>query len=557
MKRVLVVGAIFVAALLAACGGSPASDAVPDPAGDSRQAEVSQAQAGSGDGASALIDDLRAQRMRSASVALPDGRVLVTGGNQPSFAAGAVKTAEFWTPGPEVWEFTDDMVAERFSHSMVVLSDGRVLAAGGRDIKNTGTNKAEIWDPETGSWTSTPDMNDAHESFPMVVLEDGRVMVAGGSNRDYDPTAVAEIYDPAKNTWTMIGGMSVERIWHSGTLLSDGRVLIAGGGDPDGPFIKSAEIYDPAQDMWFSAGEMTVGRTQHTATLLKDGRVLVVGGRGKRQTSEIYDPANNSWGEVAELTEPRSEHVALLLPDGRVLVLGGTGSRTSIEAWDPASNSWSVAGQMQIGRYRHLGELLSDGRILILGGNGAEGILAKTEIFSIALGPEVESVVRTGTADPQLPTPVAEVTEAPEPEPTAEARDVFEGPLEAPIDSLPGGTSNQVPTGQPVRLAIGEVVASPSLQTGLVAVFLEVVSDTRCPPGETCDDPGEAVIRLELRQQDAPFGDTTMVLGGDQTLPSVKKLGKFSAAFVALDPVPVGDAEPILTLAIVDWRRPR
>ena len=100
-------------------------------------------------------------------------------------------------------------------------------------------------------------------------------------------------------------------------------------------------------------------------------------------------------------------------------------------------------------------------------------------------------------------------------------------------------------------------MASPSLQTGLVAVFLEVISDTRCAPGETCDDPGEAVIRLELRQQDAPLGDTTMVLGGDQTLPSVKKLGKFSAAFVALDPVPVGDAEPTLTLAIVEWRRPR
>ena len=212
---------------------------------------------------------------------------------------------------------------------------------------------------------------------------------------------------------------------------------------------------------------------------------------------------------------------------------------------------------MEIGRYRHLVELLDDGRILILGGNGSEGILAKVEVFSLALGPTVEATVRTGEADPQLPTPVADVAEEPEPEPTVASLDLFEGPLQEPIDAHADGTSNQVPTGQPVRLAIGEVIASPSLQTGLVAVFLEVISDTRCAPGATCDDPGEAVIRLELRQQDSPLGDTQMVLGGDQTLPTVKKLGKFSAAFVALDPVPVGDAEPTLTLAIVDWRRPR
>lgn len=554
MKWFLILGVVLVGLLAAACGGSPASETVMDSTGGPDGSDLSSA---SGGGSSELIDDLRAQRMRSASVALPDGRVLVTGGNQPSFAAGAVKTAEFWTPGPEVWEFTDDMVDERFAHAMVVLKDGRVLAAGGRDIKNTGTDRAEVWDPDTGKWTSAATMNDAHESFPMVVLNDGRVLVAGGSNRDYDPTAIAEIYDPETDAWTQIGGMAEDRIWHTGTLLSDGRVLIAGGGDPDGPYIKSAEIYDPAQDSWFSAGEMTIGRTQHSATLLKDGRVLVVGGRGKRQTSEIYDPATNSWGEVSDMVEPRSEHADLLLPDGRVLILGGTGSRTSIEAWDPSNNSWSPVGDLQIGRYRHLVERLQDGRVLVMGGNGADGILAKTEVFTIAVGTEVEAAVRTGTADPQLPTPVAEVEATPEPAPEEEVIDVFEGPLAAPIDADPSGASNQVPNDQPVRLPIGGVIASPSLQTGLVAVFLEVISDTRCRPGNTCADPGEAVIRIELRQQDSPLGDTQMTLRSGQNLPSVKKLGKFSVAFVALDPLPVDDADPIVTLAIVEWRRPR
>ena len=549
MKKVLAVGVVVVALLAAACGGSPASDPVADATDDSEATGAGSSVQASASGSSLPLSDLRAQRMYSASVMLDDGRVLVTGGNQPSFAAGAVKTAEFWTPGPEAWDFTEDMVDSRFSHAMVRLNDGRVLAAGGRGIKNTGTDTAETWDPETGKWTATEPMSVAHEAMPMVVMQDGRVIVAGGSNRDYDPTAIAEVYDPATNAWTLVGGMAEDRIWHTGTLLSDGRVLFTGGGDPDGPFAKSAEIFDPVTDTWFSAGDMTVSRAQHTATLLKDGRVLVVGGRGKRNNSEIYDPETNSWGDIADTNVPRAEHTAVLLPDGRVLVAGGTGSRDTFEAWDPATNTWSVVGTMVIGRYRHVAAVLGDGRVMIMGGIGRDGILAATEIFTIGLGPEVEAVIRTGTADEQLPTPVpeSEIT----PEPTVTVRKTYAGDLAEPIDTLASGDANLVPTDQPVRLPLGGVIASPSLQTGLIAEFVELISDTRCAPGQACDDPGEVVIRIELRQQDAPLGDTTLVLGGDQTLPTVKKLGKFSVAFLALDPVPVGDGQPIATLAIV------
>jgi len=549
LKKLILLFTIFAGILVVACGGSD-SDST-ESASISKSTAPSSVSSG---GFAELGRDLRAQRMRSASVILQDGRVLVTGGNQPAFQAGAVKTAEVWTAGSDQWEFTDDMMVERFSHSMVVLRDGRVLSAGGRDLKNTGTNKADIWDPKTGNWISAADMIEAHESFPMVLLNDGRVIVAGGSARDYNPTNLAEIYDPNTDSWMQIGGMSVERIWHTGTLLSDGRVLFVGGGDPDGPYIKNAEIYDPAKDIWFSAGEMNVGRSQHTATLLKDGRVLVVGGRGKRQTSEIYDPSTNTWGEIADLNEPRAEHIAIVLSDGRVSVIAGTGSRPSVEVWDPINNSWDSIGKLQIGRYRHLAELLNDNRILVFGGNGEDGILASTEIINIEAGSEVEQVVLTGTAAPQLPTPAAIVdTPVPIATPVIVGRDVYEDPLEDPIDAEPDVRANQVPNGQPVRLPIGGILASPSLQTGLVAVFLEVISDTRCPSGETCDEPGQATILLELRQQDAPFGTTEMILGGDQALPSVKKLGKFSTVFVDLEYD--SDNNPILTLAMVQWRK--
>ena len=120
------------------------------------------------------------------------------------------------------------------------------------------------------------------------------------------------------------------------------------------------------------------------------------------------------------------------------------------------------------------------------------------------------------------------------------------------------GDATQVPTGHPVRVPIGGLVISPSLSTGLGAEFIEVVSDTRCAPGAVCDDPGEVEIVVLIRQLDFEFGTTSLILRGDQTLPSVKRIGKFSVALIAVDPVPVGDSTgPIATLAIVEWSRPR
>ena len=100
MKKFILLLAILGGILVVACGGSD-SDSTKS-AADSGTTESSFT---SGGEFAELGRDLRAQRMRSASVILQDGRVLVTGGNQPAFQAGAVKTAEVWTAGSDQWNF--------------------------------------------------------------------------------------------------------------------------------------------------------------------------------------------------------------------------------------------------------------------------------------------------------------------------------------------------------------------------------------------------------------------------------------------------------------------
>ena len=125
------------------------------------------------------------------------------------------------------------MGVERGQPRAVLLSDGRVLVTGDRflDIQAL-TGKAEVYDPDTGTWTPTEDMSKPTVDHSLTLLPDGRVLAAGGAHPlnihqgDYSTT---EIFDPATNSWSPGPELSGPRTNHSATLLPDGRVLLVGG----------------------------------------------------------------------------------------------------------------------------------------------------------------------------------------------------------------------------------------------------------------------------------------------------------------------------------------
>jgi hypothetical protein len=85
-------------------------------------------------------------------------------------------------------------------------------------------------------------MATGRDDHTATLLSDGRVLVAGGGDGS-EAVASAELYDPKTATFSPTGSMATGRDDHTATLLSDGRVLIAGGGGglPDA----SAELYQP------------------------------------------------------------------------------------------------------------------------------------------------------------------------------------------------------------------------------------------------------------------------------------------------------------------------
>jgi hypothetical protein len=137
------------------------------------------------------------QIMHTASL-LPNGRVLVTGwtGDSPSAELGA----ELYDPYMGTWQVT---AKPSILGTATLLSDGRVLLTGNYDayVSPTPGSGEEIYDPASGTWSQTGQHSPPRSSFTATLLSDGRVLTAGGSDYGYDYGEVifnnAEVYTPA------------------------------------------------------------------------------------------------------------------------------------------------------------------------------------------------------------------------------------------------------------------------------------------------------------------------------------------------------------------------
>ena len=94
----------------------------------------------------------------AATTILKDGRVLMTGGASQSPMGDALPDGFVYDPRTDRWIPTNPMGQGRVHHTASLLSDGRVLVAGGRDAQSNGTafNTTEIFDVNAGAATSTP-----------------------------------------------------------------------------------------------------------------------------------------------------------------------------------------------------------------------------------------------------------------------------------------------------------------------------------------------------------------------------------------------------------------
>ena len=234
---------------------------------------------------------------------LSDGKVLVTGGRDENL--NVWQWAEIYDPAIGSFTLTGNTMEPRAYHTAVLLDDGKVLVAGGYGrCDPDGCNSlasAEIFNSTSGAFTPTASLANERDSHSATLLSNRRVVVAGGEDQvsglgPVGSYASAETFDPVTGIFSSASAtMTTSRFAHTATLLPNGRILLAGGtncfsdmADCHRSILSSAELFDPVSATFFITGSMVKKRSGHRATLLLDGRVLITGGSDDN-SAELYE----------------------------------------------------------------------------------------------------------------------------------------------------------------------------------------------------------------------------------------------------------------------------
>lgn len=118
------------------------------------------------------------------------------------------------------------MTSPRSLHTANLLTDGRVLLAGGVGAggsSSTTLASAELYDPITRTFGATSAMPTPRLGAASVRLNDGRVFMAGGEDASKTSVASVELYNPVAGTWTLTSPMKADRVNPTATLLGNGQ----------------------------------------------------------------------------------------------------------------------------------------------------------------------------------------------------------------------------------------------------------------------------------------------------------------------------------------------
>lgn len=216
---------------------------------------------------------MKATRARHSATLLASGplagNVLIAGGTSDE-SGGDVATAELYDPTTGQFTSTGTMSTPRENHSATFLSPsvvsgalvGNVLVAGGGDV-SAPSDTAEVFNPQTAAFSPVGTMSAARTLQAAVLLSNGKVLIAGGQSSDTDFLQSAELFDPAHATFAATGSMHNLHAGATATVLENGSALIAGGRS------NFADLYDPTAGTFSATGKMVTDVAESTSTLIR------------------------------------------------------------------------------------------------------------------------------------------------------------------------------------------------------------------------------------------------------------------------------------------------
>jgi galactose oxidase-like protein len=256
---------------------------------------------------------------------LPDGRLLISGGNNDAnVALNGIPDNTIFNPATLSFSRGVPMRRGRWYPTNTTLANGDVVILSGKDATGALVREPEIWAAGTLRMLSTAGLS--MPLYPRTFLApNGKVFMAG------EAAVTRYLNTTGTGTWTTVATRRYgQRDYGAAVMYDVGKILYVGGGRTT----NTAEIIDlnSAAPAWQWTGSMAFRRRHLNATVLPTGEVLVTGGSSgvtfndvtaPVHAAEIWNPATGLWTTLASNAVNRVYHAtSILLPDGRILHTG-------------------------------------------------------------------------------------------------------------------------------------------------------------------------------------------------------------------------------------------
>lgn len=312
-----------------------------------------------------------------ASAVLPDGRVIVEGGEYNFCNAVWTNQGAIYDPVANSWKTVNPPSGWR----TIGDAQGVVLANGTFMLANCCTTEEALFDAKKLTWTPTGTGKfDIHDEEGWTLLPSGKVLTVDAYVRKYQADGTnSEVYDPATGAWTSAGSTGVQ-LWDSyptaskasyevgpAVLRPDGTVF-ATGATGAASAAGHTSIYDTHTGMWTPGPDFpgNVDVADGPAALLPNGNVLVETSPGIFKKHANFFEWNGATLTQVPGPPPADNEASylgnmLVLPTGEILWTDISGnawvyvsSGSPSPAWAPSINAGQTVTNISRGHSYNL-----------------------------------------------------------------------------------------------------------------------------------------------------------------------------------------------------------
>ena len=145
---------------------------------------------------------------RHCKVALNSTHIFMMGGGVNSFHSGARSTAYIFDSVQEQWNPVNSMKTARYDHGCALLPDGRVVVTGGNDVTGQYLRSTEFFSLSTLTWTDGPDLPLGIARFGMETVGTETFTLGGSSGGFGQNTDVIHRLSQDRLSWEEFGRMN-------------------------------------------------------------------------------------------------------------------------------------------------------------------------------------------------------------------------------------------------------------------------------------------------------------------------------------------------------------